>query len=756
MSLPPALIAQLTDNQIQTFILQGNIIISDERSHSRVLRRDENAPDGVKDVQITGNIGLELTLTPMRGRDDDLRQVHDALNSKRPVFIIGVGGLGKSRLAAEALLTGDMANGAIWHRISDVSRPEAVIELLRQHFHLEATVDRPQVLEKLRQYQRIVVLDNAEDVPENDPRRADYVRLINELHAHDARVIVTSRVEWSDVRAVSKVEPTQLDPEPARQVVLDMAEAYKVEIGEHADAIAQGARYHPRLIEWAIGQMERKPVARVLETLTSLSSRRAQEALYEMVGKTHAQMIAEVESNISEIKQNVFQRIKRKRKQLNRPSQLLARLLVTRGGFTYEAGAYICGASDRLPVDSKPNRRDWFNRPITDSDDFDDAINTLTRWRFLSYDTAQKRYTISPVVINAIESDKDAHKAHYDYYYALVKHHKDRQHYIGLAIESDNLEMAFEWAIRSQRADDALWFYNGWDAFLANRGRFAERLENIERAITALQNTGASAELLANAQNTLGIIYVEHPYGERDGNLKRAINAYHEALRFRTPDRSPIGYAHTQNNLGTALMDLANLSDDRQARWTGLNDAVIAYRRSLRFRTPDRTPLDYAMTLNNLGTALKHLANLADDEDTRRACLQETITAYNGALNIQAEVHAPLDYAMTLNNLGSVLADLANSETEEQARWSSLQEAIEAYHEALRFWTPQSNPYGYAITQSNLGTAYEDLGDIVKALSCWHEAEIYYRQVGHVASANQVRGWIDYYEGQSGGGGEGA
>jgi len=39
---------------------------------------------------------------------------------------------------------------------------------------------------------------------------------------------------------------------------------------------------------------------------------------------------------------------------------------------------------------------------------------------------------------------------------------------------------------------------------------------------------------------------------DREANLERAIAAYREALRFRTPEAAPLEYAATQNNLGNA------------------------------------------------------------------------------------------------------------------------------------------------------------------------------------------------------------
>ena len=65
--------------------------------------------------------------------------------------------------------------------------------------------------------------------------------------------------------------------------------------------------------------------------------------------------------------------------------------------------------------------------------------------------------------------------------------------------------------------------------------------------------------LRASVQNDLGIVYQEHPIGNRRANLQRAIAAYSEALRFRPPDAAPLDYARTQANLGIVYEDLDDL-----------------------------------------------------------------------------------------------------------------------------------------------------------------------------------------------------
>ena len=62
----------------------------------------------------------------------------------------------------------------------------------------------------------------------------------------------------------------------------------------------------------------------------------------------------------------------------------------------------------------------------------------------------------------------------------------------------------------------------------------------------------------------------------------------------------PLDWAMTQNNLGNALRRLG----ERESGTARLEEAVAAYRAALEERTRERVPLDWATTQNNLGTAL--------------------------------------------------------------------------------------------------------------------------------------------------------
>jgi tetratricopeptide (TPR) repeat protein len=691
------------------------------------------APDApvVMHRPITGRIDRRLLTIPLAGRDADAAAIKNLLK-RGPTAILGVGGLGKSRLAAELVVKSEDVGGAIWHNVSELSRPDEVLELLREHFNLEATASRRDTLARLKTYKRLIVLDNAESVPEDDPRRAQYVELVDDLIAHDAQVLLTSRVKWGDVKLAQNHAPNTLPLDSAALVVLNMAEVMNVPgLESHANAIAEAARFHPRLIEWAVGQMTMFDPEKVIRDLKSLKSAEVQAALDEMILKTLRQM---TDARGTE------------------PEAALRKLNVCRGGFTYPAAAAILGIDLESP-DADVGTRYIVSAPsssprpegegsgvrVFSPDSLDSWLTTLQTWRFVTYDPARRRYSIDPLVIAAVTEDDTAHKPHYDYYHALAEKHNNRQDYVGLDPESINVDVAFERCIGKNNPIDALLIYFATSDFLTNRGRFEQQKVWLEH-LRSILSAEANPILRAGVQQALGMVYVDNPLMEPNVRFRLAIDAFTAALNYFTVERSAGNYAEIQNNLGIAYWKLASLEDGKG----NLRRAITAYEAALVYRTAVAAPLNYAITQSNLGNAYTSLATLED----REANLRRAITAFETALDYYSRTAAPLDYAMTKNSLGVAYSDLAALED----RDANLRRAIAAYQAALVYQTPAAAPRDYAQTQRNLGLAYQDLGDIPSAIICWREAEKYYRQMGYIEDADLMLRWLTDAEGKLGGG----
>ena len=118
-----------------------------------------------------------------------------------------------------------------------------------------------------------------------------------------------------------------------------------------------------------------------------------------------------------------------------------------------------------------------------------------------------------------------------------------------------------------------------------------------------------------------------------------------EKLRSAVDD---LATSDSPNNLGNALATLGN----RESGTERLEQAVTTYTESLKERTRERVPLDWAMTQNNLGAALTTLG----ERESRTERLEQAVTAYTEALKEYTRERVSLGWAMTQNNLGNALA----------------------------------------------------------------------------------------------------
>jgi tetratricopeptide (TPR) repeat protein len=208
---------------------------------------------------------------------------------------------------------------------------------------------------------------------------------------------------------------------------------------------------------------------------------------------------------------------------------------------------------------------------------------------------------------------------------------------------------------------------------------------------------------LGNALATLG----EQESGT--ARLEEAVAAYRAALKERTRARVPLDWAMTQNNLGLALATLGERESGAPDGGRGrLEEAVAAYRAAFEEHTRARVPLDWAMTQNNLGTALATLGQRESGApDAGRGRLEEAVAAYRAALEEHTRARVPLQWAATQNNLGTALATLGQRES----GTARLEEAAAACRAALEEYTRARVPLQWAMTQNNLGTALATLGE---------------------------------------------
>ncbi len=133
-----------------------------------------------------------------------------------------------------------------------------------------------------------------------------------------------------------------------------------------------------------------------------------------------------------------------------------------------------------------------------------------------------------------------------------------------------------------------------------------------------------------------------------------------------------------------------------------LEQSVTAFRGALEEWTRDHLPLQWARAQMNLGNALGLLGRLRADV----ALLHQAEAAYRSALEEWTRDSVPLQWARVQVNLGNALKDLAKLET----GTARLEQAVAAYRAALEENLRARIPLGWAITQMNLCAALTALG----------------------------------------------
>lgn len=311
---------------------------------------------------VTGHIDRKLLAVPISGRDYGLTALRHRLQEE-PTTILGVGGIGKSRLAAEIVMTQPHEQGAVWHRCTDQTDPRDIELMLCEHLGLDDTTSQHDILEALRGQPILLVLDNAEAVPES--QRQPMVELIEALYGVGSQALLTSRGVWDELSTGETYRPQRPSVETAEQIVKDMQQAFNVphDLEPYAHKLALAARQHPGLIEWAVKQTHNFSPDKVIRDLRHLKSKKLQVALDEMIHKTLRVMVKAEGAGVADA---------------------LRRLVVFRGSFTYDAAKAVLQLEE---------------------DQLDSYLDTLLHWQFIVlYIDRQKqsRYRIDPLVIDVV------------------------------------------------------------------------------------------------------------------------------------------------------------------------------------------------------------------------------------------------------------------------------------------------------------------------------------------------------------------
>ncbi|RVX45595.1 DNA-binding SARP family transcriptional activator [Nonomuraea polychroma] len=209
---------------------------------------------------------LPVPASELIGRESDIRRLRSLLSRERMITLLGLGGIGKTRLAIAAA-------EAVEHDAAFVSfagvRPDAAVTTLARRLGVDLSPPRPAVellLAALTGRSMLLVLDNLEHLPSFDPVIGDILRA-----APGVRVLATSRRRLEALgQVIVQVEGL---PGPAAEALF-AARALKAQPGFDPDreaplvaAICTATGGLPLAIELAASLLRAIPCADLAERL---------------------------------------------------------------------------------------------------------------------------------------------------------------------------------------------------------------------------------------------------------------------------------------------------------------------------------------------------------------------------------------------------------------------------------------------------------------------------------------------------------
>ncbi|MFH1539808.1 MAG: adenylate/guanylate cyclase domain-containing protein [bacterium] len=210
---------------------------------------------------------------------------------------------------------------------------------------------------------------------------------------------------------------------------------------------------------------------------------------------------------------------------------------------------------------------------------------------------------------------------------------------------------------------------------------------------------------LSQARETVEEIHA----GKMRKRLHEVIDLSEKALQTFTLEVFPSDFAMTQNNLGVAYRNIAEISEAEKKKDLLLK-AVAAFEAALEVYTRKDFSSDFAMTQNNLGIAYAELAVISEAEE-KKGLLKKAVAAFEAALEIYTRKDFPAQFATAQNNLGIAFRNIAEI-SEAGEKKGLLQKAVAAFEAALEIYTRKDFPEQFAITQNNLGITYDKLAEV--------------------------------------------
>ena len=373
---------------------------------------------------------LPQALTSFVGRQEELdRLIHQLQDPQyRLVSIIGLGGMGKTRLALQVAqqINAYFLDGIGFVPLAPIEDPAFIEEQIIDSLQIILSTDhdlRTQLLRYLQDKHLLLVLDNAEHLTEQDGRLVDLIQSTLR-QAPQIKILVTSRVPLY-LQAEQRLQLQGLDNysnEPAIQLFTARAQMVQPNFRQSHDnrqdiqTICQLVGGMPLAIELAAGWVGLMSCAEIAVELTKNIDLLA----------TPLQDVPPRQKSLQAVMQGAWQNLE------VQTQQVLTRLSLFQGAFTLAAARIITKATP------------WQIRALVDKG----LLQRVSNKRYLLPQAVQlfaqgKLEQLEPTIVN---SDKERHGRYYldlliaasEEVIPFVRH------------EQGNIKMALSWAVQEQ------------------------------------------------------------------------------------------------------------------------------------------------------------------------------------------------------------------------------------------------------------------------------------------------------------------
>jgi predicted ATPase/DNA-binding SARP family transcriptional activator len=645
---------------------------------------------------------LPEPMTSFIGRTREQAEIAERLADpgSRLITIMGMGGMGKSRLAQQVAHShaGLFGDGIFFVPLAAASDVSSAIATSLGYTAPDAATQLPDLL---HDKELLLVLDNFEHLVETSDVLSELLTA-----APGLQIIVTSRErlrlreEW--VYTLDGLPfPGERDKADSRTWdSLTLFESRATQIDSHFSlteacltdvvAICRLVEGHPLAIELAASAVSERSPAEVAGALRQTFDALAPTLRNFPARHRSLRVVFEHSWNLLTPEERIR----------------LAKLSVFAGGFSAEAALPVTGTSMQ-------------------------QLAGLAAKSLLRRDT-DGRYTLHESIrqfaAEKLEKDELAHACHAQYYADLISSYAGTTSAAVLDIfqkEDANLRAAFNWSLLENVALTETLLV-GLSLLYSLRGPLSEGEALFHKALQGLSSDDSKKELAARISIELARIYNSQTRYEDSIVLARsataeprvqarafltwgqALDAQGECETARTVLERTLALAREQGDKrieADCLRELGNAAN----RLVEYEVAVPLYAQSLALSHELGDRRGESATLNNWGAVEWDTGDLAAAE---RHYL-EALALYRELGNLPGEAKA-------LNNLSNVTADQGD-----------LGASLHYSEQALRIHREMGNPRGQSAALNNLGATYFSLGQYDAARKSYQQALAFHREAGN-------------------------